>query len=294
MDPLVDPLSQPRFLPGAKGQSRGVLLVHGFSGSPFELHLLAERLHQAGYHVALPLLAGHHRSLRALAESSWQDWFSSAEQALHELQQRVASTTSEPPQLAVVGFSMGGLLSLELSRRYPAPNSASDLGARGKDPPSVQALALLATPLWLPAWQERAIVSLARIGGLGRLAVPKLAGRDLRARDLPKAPLKPWGMPLRALASLVELMHEVRGHLGEVRQPTLLAHGQQDHTVPPDCLADLASGLGSPAELIERLVLPRSFHILPLDVEREQLFTALLAHIDRHLQRPTVGNNGPP
>lgn len=283
MDLPVDPLSQPRFLLGAKGQSRGVLLIHGFSGSPFELHLLAERLHQAGYHVAVPLLAGHHRSLRALADSSWQDWLSSAEKALHELQERIACTTSESPRLAVIGFSMGGLLSLELSRRHPPPGPSSDLAVEGKAEPCVRALALLATPLWLPAWQERAIVRLARLGGIGRLAVPKLAGRDLRARDLPKAPLKPWGMPLRALASLVELMQAVRGHLDEVQQPTLLAHGQHDHTVPPGCLDGLASGLGTPAERIERLVLPRSFHILPLDVEREQLFTALLAHIDRHL-----------
>ena len=76
----MDPLSQPQFLVGADGESRGVLLVHGFSGSPFELHLVAERLHQQGLHVALPLLAGHHQNLRALGESRWPDWLASAEQ----------------------------------------------------------------------------------------------------------------------------------------------------------------------------------------------------------------------
>ena len=39
--------------------------------------------------------------------------------------------------------------------------------------------------------QERAIGKLAALTGLQRLAVPKLAGRDLRAKDVPKAPLKP-------------------------------------------------------------------------------------------------------
>jgi carboxylesterase len=113
--------------------------------------------------------------------------------------------------------------------------------------------------------------------------VPKLAGRDLRAKDVPKASLKPWGMPVRALASLVELMRTMRSRLPEVRQPTLLAHGLLDHTVPPSCLEALATELGTPPEQLTRLLLPRSFHILPLDVERELLLTALTEHLSRHL-----------
>ncbi len=275
----MDPLSQPQFLVGTDGESRGVLLVHGFSGSPFELHLVAERLHQQGLHVALPLLAGHHQNLRALGESRWPDWLASAEQALLGLHRRVLAESKRPPQLAVIGFSMGGLLSLELSRRYPAVTTAED----ARRNPAVQALALLATPLWLPGWQERAIGKLAALTGLQRLAVPKLAGRDLRAKDVPKASLKPWGMPVRALASLVELMRTMRSRLPEVRQPTLLAHGLLDHTVSPSCLEALATELGTPPEQLTRLLLPRSFHILPLDVERELLLTALTEHLSRHL-----------
>lgn len=274
----MDPLSQPRFLVGNVSESRAVLLIHGFSGSPFELHLLAERLHRAGYHVSLPLLAGHHQSLRALADSTWHDWLASAEQALLKLHERVLTATSLPPQIAVVGFSMGGLLSVELARRYPVPTGSEDVRR-----PVVNALGILATPLWLPSWQERAIVRMARLRGLQRLAVPKLAGRDVKARDLPKAPLRPWGMPLRALASLIELMRTMRGHLGEVRQPTFLSYGLHDHTVPPACLEAFAQELGTPAEHISRLVLPDSFHILPLDVEREQLFAAVEQHLTRYL-----------
>ena len=92
-----DPLSAPRFVLSATGQARGVLLVHGFSGSPYELHLLADRLVDAGYSVALPMLRGHHQSLRALAESTWQDWLSSAEQALLGLHRRMWETTQKTP-----------------------------------------------------------------------------------------------------------------------------------------------------------------------------------------------------
>lgn len=272
-----DPLSAPRFL-FSPGQARGVLLVHGFSGSPFELHLLAERLQKEGYTVALPQLAGHHQSLSELANSGWQDWLSSAEQALCGLHRRIYSETQKTPKLAVIGFSMGGLLTLELARRYPA----APLFATW-DLPTVQALAVLSAPLWLPAWQEKAIVKLSQVSGLRKLAVPKLAGRDLRARDVPKAPLRPWGMPVRALASLVELARTVRPRLHEVLQPTLLAHGQLDHTVPVACASALLGELGTSADHKRTLILSRSYHILPLDVEREELFAALIAHLARYL-----------
>ncbi len=272
-----DPLSAPRFVLSATGQARGVLLVHGFSGSPYELHLLADRLVDAGYSVALPMLRGHHQSLRTLAESTWQDWLSSAEQALLGLHRRMWETTQKTPQLAVIGFSMGGLLSLELARRYPAaPTFARP------DLPMVRALSVLSSPLWLAPWQEKAIVRLAD-SGLRGLAVPKLAGRDVRAKDLAKAPLRPWGMPVRALASLVQLMRTVRPRLPDVLQPALLAHGQLDHTVPVACVDALADELGTLAEHKHKLVLSRSYHIVPLDVDREELFAAIDAHLARYL-----------
>jgi len=275
----VQSLSQPRLLAGVPGESRGVLLVHGFSGSPFELYLLAERLHREGFHVSLPLLTGHHSSLHALADSTWHDWLSSAEEALLGLHQAVCAHTDKAPQLAIVGFSMGGLLSIDLARRYPA------CVEEARKRPSVAALSILATPLWLPSWQQRAIVRLSQLAGLRRLAVPKLAGRDVRAKDLPKEPLRPWGMPVRALASLVELMQTVRPLLPEVKQPTFLSYGLRDHTVPPACLDAFVAELGTPKDQLSQLVLPESFHILPLDVEREQLFLAVSAHLQRHLPK---------
>lgn len=267
------------WLPAAAAEPRGVLLVHGFSGSPYELHLLAQALHRRGYHVAVPLLAGHHRSLRELSASRYPDWLASADQALHELWSRLLAQASGPPQVAVVGFSMGGLLTVELAHRYPAATAAS---------PAIAAVAILASPLWLSPLAERGIRALARIPGLQRLFVPKLSGADVRARDLPPHRLRPLGMPLLALRSMLDLMAQARGHLPEVRQPALLAHGEHDHTVPYACLAAFAQELGTPSEQLTCLSLPRSYHQLLLDVEREVVFAAVLSHLGRYLGEPAA------
>ena len=51
-----------------------VVLVHGFTGSPAELRLLAHALHAEGYGVEVPLLAGHGTWLDDLMEIEPRHW----------------------------------------------------------------------------------------------------------------------------------------------------------------------------------------------------------------------------
>ncbi len=271
----TDP-TQPVFLRAQPGQQRGVLLVHGFTGSPYELHLLAAHLHTAGYHCLLPRLAGHHQSLATLAQTGWPDWLQSAEEALQQLHRAIAASTDAAPRIAVVGLSMGGLLTFDLARRYAA-------GFTNPAGPVIAAIATLATPLFLHQRNERAIRRLARLPGLRSLAVPKLFGADLRERGRPQPPLKPLGMPIRCLDSLLDLMAHVRLGLPEVRQPALLCHGVQDHTAPYASLAAIAKAIGTPATDLRTVALPRSYHLLPLDVERELVFSAVALHLAKYL-----------
>lgn len=268
--------TEPVFLRARPEERRGVLLVHGFTGSPYELHLLAAHLHAAGYHCLLPRLAGHHQSLATLAQTGWPDWLRSAEDALQYLHEAISASAGAPPRIAVVGLSMGGLLTFDLARRYSAKTAASG-------DPVIATLATLATPLFLHERNERAIRRLARLPGLRSLAVPKLFGADLRERNRPQPPLKPLGMPIRCLDSLLDLMAHVRAGLPEVKQPALLCHGVLDHTAPYASLAAIAAAIGTPATDLRTLALPRSYHLLPLDVERDIVFSAVAEHLAKYL-----------
>src|SRR5262252_485179 len=111
------------------GDRRGVLLLHGFTGTPFEQRTLGERLHRdRGVTVCGPLLAGHGSSPRELALTRWQDWEASALAALDQLAQRC-------DRVAVGGLSMGGLLAVRMALLRPR---------------LVRALVLMSVPLWLP------------------------------------------------------------------------------------------------------------------------------------------------
>ena len=118
-----------------------VLCLHGFSGTPFGVRYLAMHLGRSGRNTHAPLIAGHGRRLRDLARSRWPDWYATADTALTDL----VAARGEPA--AIVGYSMGGLLALELARARPNV---------------VSALVLMAPPLRLPRCRKTAYGCSAR------------------------------------------------------------------------------------------------------------------------------------
>ena len=95
--------AEPYFWPGTRG--KGVLLVHGFTGSPSELRELGEILHRKGYTVEGLLLKGHGTDPRDLLEVKAEQWEEQVRQGVAHLKETCA-------QVTVIGLSMGGLLAL--------------------------------------------------------------------------------------------------------------------------------------------------------------------------------------
>src|SRR4051794_28130513 len=88
----------------------GVLCIHGFTGTPFEMRLLGEHLGRRGFAVEGVRLAGHGGTTADLKATRWPDWLFSVEEAFQQLRRRAE-------RIAVCGLSLGGLLALELARR---------------------------------------------------------------------------------------------------------------------------------------------------------------------------------
>jgi carboxylesterase len=239
------------------------------------MRYLGEALAARGYVAVGPALAGHaNGSPDELDATTWRDWYGSAERAFDALRARCR-------RVVVAGLSMGGLLALHLARERGA---------------QLEAVAALATPVWLPRHVEAAIravnggvrvLELARArGGAGALRlphVPKVAGQsDIRdAAMRAENPTMP-GIPVRALASLLELMAVVRGELGGVRVPAFVAHARQDHTAPFACAAWIQAHLTGAPE-VRGMTLDRSYHVITIDEEREVLARAVGEFFDEKL-----------
>jgi carboxylesterase len=240
-----------------------VLCLHGITGTPFEVRPFAEAFGRAGFSVEAPMVAGHGATLGALAATTWSDWLASAEGALDALQVR---TQGRP--VAICGFSMGGLLALRLARLYPE---------------RVAALVVMGTPLRLRRFQVGAVRAITRLpidfARWSGASIPKPNGSDISIPEMRHGNPGLPAFPIAALRQLFALMDVARADLPSVRAPALVVHARHDHVVPMDDSLELTGSLGS--DVIERLWLDRSFHVVGLDVDSAQAVEAATKFVAR-------------
>ena len=218
------------------------LLLHGLTGSPAEVRPVGEALARAGFRVFGPLLPGHGTSPEDLYTATRFDMLRAAESALASLQ--------PARRVYVCGLSMGALLAIHLAAR-PIPE--------------IHAIALLAPAI------EFSGATWAFVNLIGRLpALPFVVGKS---RDVQGAPASDDGsygaIPLRWGGELRSLSADALKLARRVRAPALILHGARDGTAAPRGSRKLLRELASPRK--ELRILPESGHVLPLDVESEEV-----------------------
>lgn len=234
----------------------GVLLCHGFTGTPHSMRPWGDRLAEAGCTVRGPLLPGHGTTWRELNRTGWPDWYRAVDSAYEELAARCETVLA-------FGLSMGGTLALRLAQLHP------ELAGLVLVNPSVTTLRKDAPLLTL----------------LSRL-VPSLPGI---ASDIKKPGVTELAydrLPLRAAASLSKLWREVRRDLGHVRQPLLLLRSAVDHVVEPVNATIILDGVRG--EDVREVVLAQSYHVATLDNDAPVIFDASIEFAQR-VHRERVG-----
>lgn len=239
---------------GPEGRAAaGVLLIHGFTGSPHSMRAWAEHLEGDGFRVALPRLPGHGTSWQELALTSWQDWYACVERELLALRRTC-------DQVFVCGLSMGGTLALLLAQRH------------GDD---VSGLVLVNAVVTTTDRRALAVPLLRRF-------VPSLAGIS---NDIARPGVVEGGYhrtPLQAFWSITQMWREVRDHLDQVRAPLLIFRSVTDHVVDPSSGRLILASVSS-SDVQEQL-LRRSYHVATMDYEADEIFAGSSAFF-RRLQR---------
>ena len=225
-----------------RGNGNGVLLLHGFSGSPAEMRLMGGHLHAAGFTVFATRLPGHGTEVRDLARSNWMDWYGAALDGWHILR-------SFCEQVHVVGLSMGALLALKLASERPV----------GK-------LVSLGAPIYL--FDKRiAFLSLYRI-------FLRYAPKKIRVYEAGSEYVVGYDkLPLSSLASLLDLIGSVKRDLAKIQCPTLIMHARRERTVRPESAEYIFDQLTTSAKKL--IWLEKSGHIMTVDIERALVFQAV-------------------
>jgi len=240
--------NEPLYKEGLGDHSRvGVLVLHGFGGSPYSMQGYAVRLVDVGYTVALPLLTGHATAPEDMERARWSDWTRDAEAGYAWLVERT-------DKIFVTGLSMGGTLAIWIAEHHPEVVGLITVNAalRFRVEPVMHVLGILGCPRWL-----------------------KAVGNDIRKPGQDERAYAK--IPVRAMRQLALLLSETRRALPAVECPALVFSSPADHVVPPANQRELFARLRTGDK--EFVQLTQSHHCATLDNDREQIFQGALRFI---------------
>ena len=240
-------------LPGAEAFERdggrvGVLLCHGFTGSPQSLRPWAEFLADAGLTVSLPRLPGHGTTWQEMNRTRSEDWYAEAARAFEELR-------GKTDEIFVMGLSMGGCIALRIAQlRADAVHGVVVVN------PSLAAdtkLFLLAPVLRLFPGSLKGIGSDIKKPGIAEVAYGRV--------------------PVRAAATLPRLWGPTRAGLGQLKAPVLAYRSTVDRVVGPASLELLRAAV--PAGRLTIQDCENSYHVATLDNDAAAIFSGSLEFV---------------
>jgi carboxylesterase len=246
------------------GEGVSALLVHGLTGTPYEMRYLGERLAARGVRVRGVKLAGHAGAPEALGLASYDNWYESVVHGLEELRQ-----FGEPN--VVVGLSMGAVLSARV---------AADQRE------AVAGLVMLSPSFFLSAAVTMQIKFVRMLGSIASsLYLYNPRGSDIydaaARRVHPRCAL----IPLTAPMKLLDLCAVVKPKLAQITQPTLVMHAKRDHTCPMrKNLTYVMKRLGSPEK--RAVELDESYHVITVDCEKESVANEVIEFVERFRLAP--------
>jgi carboxylesterase len=248
--PLTEPLTVAARPELTGGRRIGVLLSHGFTGSPASMRPWGEFLAEKGYGVSVPLLPGHAARWQDLNKHTWADWYGELVRAFDALR-------AEHDAVVVGGLSMGGALVLQLAADRPDDVA----GVMVVNP----AVATRRRDVKLLPVLKHLVPSLPAIGGN-----IKKPGMDEMA--YPRTPLKAIHSLMRAWPGLI-------GDLPKVSAPLIYFRSAVDTVVDEASEPIVLGGVSSTD--VTRVPLPESYHVATLDNDAPTIFERSAEFVER-------------
>lgn len=222
------------------GGKIGVLVIHGFGGSPVSVRPWAQSFNNSGYSVSVPRLPGHGTNWQDLNSTAAADWFAVIEKSFTDLK-------AKSDHVFVAGFSNGGALALRLAQ------------IRGSE---IEGLMLLN-----PIIHDRRIFM--KLLPIIRLFVPSLkSGPSDIAK--PNPPIHSYRTTaMHALYSARKFWQIVERDLYLIDLPLMIGYSINDHVVDPENSETIIDNVMSVD--IREIIFEKSFHNVSLDYDSEIL-----------------------
>ena len=227
----------------------GIVLVHGFTGSPAAMRPWAEYLNARGYSVRVPRLPGHATKPADLNNVKWQEWPAKVAFEIAELQKHCS-------QIFVTGLSMGGGTTLNIAASHGEKLSGIILVN-----PMIHVRGVTPTLAYL----------ISRVIKFG-----KSVGNDIKRKGVTEYSYDK--LPFRGIHQLLTMLKITRAALPNIKVPMQLFHSVDDHTLPVSNTEIIMREIGSTTN--SRIELLNSYHVATIDFDDELIFANSLKFIE--------------
>lgn len=201
-------IGEPVFLPSRRS-TWGVLLVHGLMAAPEEVREWADYLHEQGFTVYAPRMAGHGTSSADLAGRSAEEWVASVERG-HRILECCCT------HIVIAGFSTGGAVALQCVIRQPE---------------TFEAIISISAPLRFKSFAAH----FAEPVHFGNCLMDTIGLKGLRKPFVTNHADNPHinylRCPVSSIVQIKRLMRRVKGKLSTIRIPSLIMHADHDPKV---------------------------------------------------------------
>ncbi|KKI92229.1 hypothetical protein WQ54_10420 [Bacillus sp. SA1-12] len=217
------------FIPGNK---IGVVLCHGFNGTPQSMQYIGEQLSKCGYTVSIPRLNGHGTHYLDMEKSSYETWIT-------DLQRAYRGLKKECEKVFIVGQSMGGALTLQVAANNP----------------DVDGIFLINAAVTDVSYKEFRGIMEPRFVEEGSPDIKKPAVFEITYDKV----------PVKAIHQLLDLMDDTKMNVSKVTCPTIIFKSAADHVVPPANSEFIFQHVSTSKK--KMIVLGNSYHVASMDYD---------------------------
>ncbi|MEN6523761.1 MAG: alpha/beta fold hydrolase [Anaerolineaceae bacterium] len=247
----------PTIIPGAEpflfpGNDIGVLLSHGFTGVPREMRAMGAYLNQQGYTCLGIRLSGHATRVEDLDHCTWQNWYT-------DVLDGISLLRSNSKHIFLAGLSLGGILTLFTA------SQVHDLAG----------VIAMSTPFVVRTdWKLKYIHLFKHFVKRIEKGTPDWEDKEALSHHLEY----PY-MPVAGVVQVNELSLQMRTGLSQITSPVCLMHSRGDKGVPFESMAQIYQAIGNKNN--EQVTIERGSHTMTCDCERQTVFTAAHAFIQK-------------
>jgi len=249
-------LNQPFHFQGSN--RKGVLLIHGWTSTPYEVRRLGKFLNEEGYTVLAPQLRGHGTVPKDLENVKWTDWLEDVEKSYYKLKK-------ECDEVFVGGTSIGSNLAILLASKIP----------------EISGLVLMATPYQVKS--EKVVTNFAKFVNIFKDYNKKFYPPTFGVSTTITRLIAYRSYPIKSALETFDLIKKSRESLEKISQPCFLIQSSSDHVVAKNSLENIFKRIKSAVK--KKKYIKRAYHTFISDIKNEGVFEEILEFIKSNENR---------